>query len=364
MAIEEIAGPRIKVDALRDFVVRLLRAAGADDDSAAGTARAVTDASAHAFDTHGIRLVPSYLGTLEGGRINPKPNVVVSSKAPAIVHVDADNGFGHRASYEAVARACEVAKAMGVAVATVGRSSHHGATGCYTRAAARAGFAAIGMTHADAVVVPFGGVKPFFGTNPLSFALPVAGEEPLVLDMATSAIPFNRVMLRRATGAPLPPEVAFDADGDFTSDPDTAVSLAPLGGAQFGHKGAGLAGMVDILCSAFTGMEHGRTFQPLFGGDVTQPIPLGHFFVVLAPALFQSLAAFDHRVAAFLADLRSQPGKPGTAVHAPSDLEKAEAVRRAASGIPVDETTWGKLSAAAARLGVALPTTVQVVDDR
>lgn len=360
VAIEEIAGPRIPANALRDFVVRLLRAAGADEESAAGTARAVIDASAHAFDTHGIRLVPSYLATLEGGRINPRPTVTVTSKAPAIVHVDADNGFGHRASYEAVIRACEVAGETGVAVATVGRSSHHGATGCYTRAAARAGFAAIGMTHADPVVVPFGGVKGFFGTNPLSFALPVAGEDPMVLDMATSAVPFNRVMLRRATGTPLPPEVAFDGEGSFTTDPNKAVALAPLGGAQFGHKGSGLAGMVDLLCSAFTGMEHGNTFQPLFGGDVTQAIPLGHFFIVLAPALFQSLAVFDSRVADFLADLRGQPGKLGTAVHAPSDLEKAEAVRRAASGIPVDVVTWAHFGDAAARLGVSMPHAIEL----
>ncbi len=361
MAIEVITGPRVAADDLRDFVTRLLGAAGADGESANGTARAVTDASSNAFDTHGIRLVPSYLAILEAGRINPNPKVTATRKAPAVVHIDADNGFGHRASYEAVAQACELAGTTGVAIATVGRSSHHGATGCYTRAAARTGFAAIGMTHADPVVVPFGGVKGFFGTNPLSFAVPVQGEEPMVLDMATSAIPFNRVMLRRATGAPLPADVAFDAAGDPTTDPQEAVALAPLGGAQWGYKGSGLAGMVDILCSALTGMRHGNTFPPLFSGDTTQPIPLGHVFIVLAPALFHSLAMFDARVAAFLADLRGQPGQPGQRVQAPSDLEKAEAARRAIAGIPVDGSTWAQLGEAAARLGVTVPTSRNAV---
>lgn len=356
MAIEEIAGVRVPADALETFVQALLVAAGADRPSAAGAARAVTDASAHAFDTHGVRLVPSYLGLLRSGRVNPNPTVTATRRATAVIHVDADDGLGHRASYEAVARAGEIAAETGVAVATVGRSSHHGATGCYTRAAALAGFAAIGMTHADPLVVPFGGVEPFFGTNPLSFALPVAGEDPLVLDMATSAIPFNRVALRRATGVKLPGEVAFDADGRFTTDPHAAVTLAPLGGAAFGYKGSGLAGMVDLLCSAFTGMEHGNTLAPLFA-DVPQPVGLGHFFIVLAPALFQALGLFDARVAAFLADLRGQPGRPGEAVQAPSDLEKAEAVRRAAAGIPVDRSTWEQLGEAADRLGVPLPRT-------
>ncbi len=356
MAIEQIAGPRVMAAPLQRFTAGLLTVAGADDPSAAATARAVVDASSRAFDTHGIRLVPYYLQTLEGGRIKGAPTLTVERKAPAIVHVDADNGFGHAPSFRAIDLACDTAAETGIAIATVGRSSHHGATGCYTRAAALRGFAAIGMTHADAVVVPHGGRQGFFGTNPLSFALPVPGEDPLLLDMATSAIPFNRVLLRRATGTPLPPEVARAADGTLTEDADRATALVPLGGANFGYKGAGLAAMVDLLCSAFTGMGHGNTLAIFNGPDYTRPIPLGHVFIVMSPPLFQTLGAFDARVAAFLADLRSQPpAAAGGQVHAPGDLEKAEATRRAATGIPIDPITWEALGHEAQRRSVPLP---------
>ena len=211
------------------------------------------------------------------------------------------------------------------------------------------------MTHADRVVVPDGGVAAFFGTNPLSFAVPAPGEAPVLLDMATSCIPFNRVNLRRATGTLLPPETAVDAAGVTTRDPEAAVALRPLGGEAFGYKGAGLAGMVDILCSAFTGMGHGATFPPMGGPDFGEPISLGHFFLILKPAAFQALAAFDARVGAFLADLRGQPALPGQTVMAPGDIEKAEAERRARAGIPVDRTTWAALAALAGRYGVAVP---------
>jgi LDH2 family malate/lactate/ureidoglycolate dehydrogenase len=355
VTIETIAGPRVSADDLRRFVAELLISAGADAASSAATAKAVIDASSRAFDTHGIRLVPFYLQTLEGGRINPAPRIKIERKATSVLHVDADNGFGHAASFAAIDEACAVAAETGVAVATVGRSSHHGATGCYTRGAALKGFAAIGMTHADSVVVPYGGKQAFFGTNPLSFALPIRGEDPLLLDMATSAIPFNRVMLRRVTGTPLPPEVALRSDAAFTTDPNDTVALAPLGGGQFGYKGAGLAAMIDLLCSAFTGMGHGHTLKPFGGPDFATPIPIGHFFIVLAPAFFQALAAFDGRVTAFLDELRAQPAKPGQTVQAPGDLEKAEAARRKEAGIPVDTTTWSLLCDAAARLGVPLP---------
>ena len=355
MGLESIEGPRVSAGDLQAFVVDILRAAGADAVSAAATARAVIDASARGFDTHGVRLVPFYLASLEGGRVNGAPNLAVVRKAPAVVHIDADNGLGHLASFSAIEQACAIAAETGAAVATVGRSSHHGATGCYTRAAAIGGFAAIGMTHSDSAVVPHDGVLPFFGTNPLSFAFPVAGEDPLLLDMATSSIPFNRVMLRRATAASLPPESALAKDGEYTVNPDEAVALTPLGGAQFGYKGAGLAAMIDLMCSAFTGMEHSHLLKSFDGPDFTTPIPIGHAFIVFAPALFQPLRDFETRVSTFVEDLRAQPARPNRSVHAPGDLEKAEAARRGAAGIPVDETTWGLLLDAAKRLNVAIP---------
>jgi LDH2 family malate/lactate/ureidoglycolate dehydrogenase len=330
-------------------------AAGVDAPSATAVARSVVDASSRGVDTHGVRLVPWYIKMVEGGRINRTPNVTFTPKTSAAGHVDSDDGFGHRASFLAIEEGCRLARESGVAVVTVGRSTHHGATGVYTLAAAREGFVAIGMTHADSAVVPHGGRRAFYGTNPISFALPVSGAEPMLLDMATSSIPFNRVHLRRATGTPLPPEVAVDADGRTTVDPFAALGLHPLGGMAFGYKGAGLAAMVDILCSAFTGMGHGATLAPLGGPDYSRPIRIGHFFLILEPSAFQPASAFGARVASFLDDLRASPALPGKKVMAPGDPEVAETELRRRIGIPVDTVTWQGLAAAAARYGVAIP---------
>jgi LDH2 family malate/lactate/ureidoglycolate dehydrogenase len=54
---------------------------------------------------------------------------------------------------------------------------------------------------------------PLFDTKPISFAVPLEVEDPLVLDMASSAIPQNLVMLRRSAGSPLPLDVAVDTRG-------------------------------------------------------------------------------------------------------------------------------------------------------
>ena len=177
----------------------------------------------------------------------------------------------------------------------------------------------------------------------------------MLLDMATSSIPFNRVALRRATGVPLPADVAVTAAGLPTRDAEEARALLPLGGAAFGYKGAGLAAMIDVLCSAFTGMGHGATFAPQGGPDFSEPIPLGHFFLILAPGIFQAAETFDSRIGAMLKDLRGQPALAGQQVMAPGDVEKAEAVRRAERGIPLDTSTWNALVAAGRRYACPVP---------
>jgi LDH2 family malate/lactate/ureidoglycolate dehydrogenase len=356
MAIEKIDGPRVAAGSLEAFVAALLAAGGADQPSAAAVARAVVDASSRGVDTHGVRLVPWYVEAARGRHVKRKPRVTFTRKAPSIGHVDADLGFGHLASYRAIDEGCAIAAETGVAAITVGRSSHHGASGVYALAAARKGFAAIGMTNANSAVVPFSGVKAFFGTNPFAFAVPVKNNEPLLLDMATSSVPFNRVMLRRATGKSLPPEVAVDGKGRPTTDPNEAVALMPVGGTHFGYKGAGLAAVVDILCAPFAGMAHGATLKSTVPG--MQPIGVGHFFLVMQPSFFQALSVFDRRLADLLKDLRGQKAKRGERVLAPGDLEIEEAAVRARLGIPIDRKTWGDFEQLAGELGCPLPETM------
>jgi ureidoglycolate dehydrogenase (NAD+) len=85
--------------------------------------------------------------------------------------------------------------------------------------------------------------------------------------------------------------------------------------------------------------------------------------LVLNPSIFQALEEFDARIAEFLADLRRQPAKSGEHVMAPGDLEKAEAIRRARDGVPIDNVTWKSLVALAARYGVSAPVGVDTTDN-
>lgn len=356
--MEEFDGVRCRGEAVEEFLKALIGSAGASAESAQAAAHALTDASMRAVDTHGVRLAPHYLRGLKAGRINPTPKLREERQSAAVGYVDADDGLGHLASYRAIELGMAMAKESGMAAVAVGRSTHHGATGCYTLEAARHGFAAMGMTNADAIVAPHDGVQAFFGTNPISFAVPVAEGQPILLDMATSSIPLNRVLLRRDTGTPLPPEVAINGAGEMTVDPFAASALVPLGGANYGYKGAGLAVMVDLLCSAFTGMLHGCRLPSFVSPEVTWPARLGHFFIVFNTDTFQPRHSFTGRLAEFLGDLRGQSARPGQQVKAPGDPEWEALAERTANGLPIDRATWATLGDFAQQYGCAVPPVV------
>jgi LDH2 family malate/lactate/ureidoglycolate dehydrogenase len=313
------------------------------------------EASGRGVDTHGVRLVPHYVHTVAGGRVNGAAKPQFHGAATAGGHVDGDNGFGHLASYRAIEEGMRLARDTGVAAIGVRNSSHHGATGCYTLAAAREGFCAIGMTHADAIVVPHHGTQPFFGTNPLSFAVPVPGAEPSVIDMASSAVPMNRVWLWGANGVTLPESIAVEATGTPTRDAAQAKALLPVGGPDYGYKGTCLAMMIDLLCAGMTGMRFGAQL-PTFGGpDYKTPIPIGHFFVIFNPASFAPDGGFGRTAIDLIGALRRQPARPGETVVAPGDPELREAGDRKRKGIPVDLATWRAFAELGAEYGCPPP---------
>ena len=326
---------RVPADRLTAFVLGALTVAGAATDSAEAVTRALVSTSLRGVDSHGVRLLPHYLRALAGGRISRAPRIAVTRTAPGAAVVDADDGFGHPASYRAVVEGCRIAEETGVAAVSVVNSSHFGAAGCYALEAAALGKVAFAFCNSDAMVLLHDGVMPFHGTNPIAFAAPVAGERPFLVDMATSIVPGNRILDYKTKGLPLPEDVAVDAEGAMTIDAKAVAALMPIGGSSHGFKGASLAGIMEVLSAVLTGMAHGSRLLPMVGDDLATPRRLGHFFLVVDPEAFVPRAAYDSGMAAYLTDLRASPAKPGRRVMAPGDREWATEDYRRAIGIPL-----------------------------
>lgn len=353
--MEIFAGVRIAHDVLERYCTALLAGFGASAEAASACARALTEASLRGVDTHGVRLLPLYVQWIGGGRLRTDARITFERRAPSLGVIDADGGFGHPASYRAVDEAIAMAAETGVGCVAVHRTSHHGATGTYALHGARKGFVVFGFTQSGPGVVAHQGRQAFNGTNPIAFAVPLDGEEPMLLDMATSSIPLNRIYLRRDTGTPLPDNVAVDAQGAMTTDAHQAQALLPLGGVEYGYKGAGLATMVELLCSIFTGTAAAVTLPPFSDVSRGAPSPLGHFFMAIDGARFRGLAAMTGASTDLVSRLRSADAVEGAEVLAPGDPEKAEMAARRRKGVPVDVATWQRLGELAAEKGVAVP---------
>jgi ureidoglycolate dehydrogenase (NAD+) len=327
-----------------------LRSVDVDAADAASVARSLVQTNLWGIDSHGIARLPHYLNRITHGSIKPRPQIVVTPTGPSTAQVDGDHGLGIVVSHRANRVAIDLARASGIGAVGVTDSSHCGAVGLYARDAAREGLIGMAFTHSDKIAAPHGGHLPFLGTNPIAMAFPRENAEPVCLDMATTSIPWNRVMNARREGIGLPDDVAVDRTGAPTNDAQAANALRPLGGLDYGHKGYGLALVVELLCGPLHGNLWGPQIGPMYG-ELTRPRHIGAFFIVLDPMRFAggpTLAATIEQMARTLA---AEPGE----VLMPGDPELAEQSRRRALGVPIEPGLRDEMRAWSERLKVSPP---------
>jgi ureidoglycolate dehydrogenase (NAD+) len=340
----------VPAERLIDWASRALQAVDMPAEDAAQLAGSLVQTSLWGIDSHGLARLPHYLDRITRGSIKARPQMAFIRSGPGTGQLAGDRGQGIVVAFRANAHAMELAREAGIGAVGVSDSSHCGAIGLYTREAARRGFIGLAFTHADSIAAPHGGTRPFFGTNPIAIAFPREGAEPVCLDMATTSIPWNRVMNARREGHPLPPDVAIDATGQPTTDAGAAIAVTPLGGEGYGHKGYALALMVDLLCGPLNGAPFGREIPSMFG-DLDAPRRIGAFFIAVDPMRFAGGAALPLVVAQVAAALAAEPGSP----RMPGDPERDHELARRRDGIPVEPVLAQQFRAWSERLGVAAP---------
>jgi ureidoglycolate dehydrogenase (NAD+) len=274
----------------------------------------------------------------------------VMRTGPVTAQVHGEDGLGIVHAALAMEVAIEMAKENGAGIVGVGHSSHCGAMQLYTRMAARERLVGIAMTHSSSVVIPHGGKHKYFGTNPISIAVPRAGGEPACLDMATAQVAWNKVLNARIEGHALEAGIAVDEHGLPTTDPHAARANIPLGGPTYGYKGYGLAFMVDLLCGVMNGMTYGRHINGMYE-ELDRPRKIGHFLMALDPGRFAGAETLEATVDALIADLRTQ----GDDILYPGEPEERAQRERLATGIPIDDEALRDMREWSAKLGVAPP---------
>tara|TARA_B110000483_G_scaffold237318_1_gene311886 strand:- start:155 stop:1228 length:1074 start_codon:yes stop_codon:yes gene_type:complete len=344
-----------QVGSLDSFSRQVFQNAGVDTLSSDAATRAMLHGSIHGVDSHGIRLLAHYVKAFQGGRLNKRPKVTIIQERSGTAVLDADNAHGAVGAFAAIEHAIGNAKAAGIAAVAIQNTSHFGPAGAFSKAAADAGMIALVFGNSDSFVRLFDGAEPFHGTNPISVAVPSGQDDPWLLDMATSSVPFNRVELHRSLQRDLAKGVASDSNGRDTTDPFSAEMLAPVGGSDFGFKGAALGGVAEIFSAVLTGMKLSPDIAPMVGPDFLHAREMGAFVIVMDPVAFVAAPLIEAGMTRYLSLLRGSKPRAGQRVMAPGDREWARAAQRQVQGIPLDPVTVANFSQLAEDYKVKLP---------
>jgi LDH2 family malate/lactate/ureidoglycolate dehydrogenase len=346
---------------LAAWVRDLLRGLGVRSGHASSTARVLLSADLQGIDSHGVARLPAYVDMLVRGAmaVDGDPEVVGGEHGTALI--DAHNILGHPASEFAMREALVRAERFGVGWVAVANSNHHGTAGYYARLAAEAGMIGLSGTNAGARVAPAGANRPFLGTNPFACAAPTSSPPMFVLDMATSAVSTGKFEIAQREGRDVPEGWGVGPEGTPTRDPNELAQggwLLPLGSFPWlsGHKGSGLAVMVEILTSILAGGPYGPGVQNLVFTSATTPPRVSHFFAAVDPGCFGGREAFAASVTALLDDVRSLPAAdPEVPVMTPGEPEWRHERERRQHGIPLIGPVVTALAEAGDAHGFRLP---------
>jgi L-2-hydroxycarboxylate dehydrogenase (NAD+) len=345
----------VNVEVLRDFSARVLHAAGCDHEVAKIAADVFLEADMRSVGFQGIDHMHTLIRGIRNGHIDPKALPSVVKDNPGYVLIDGNRGLGQPAAVLAADLAIAKAKKTGVCCAGITNSSDIFMIGFYAERIARAGLVGFVFTGAPPSVHPHGGIERILGTNPLAIAFPTADENPIVIDMATSAV--SNSYLRQAAyyDEEIPEHVAVDAQGQPTKSAHAVRNggaIAPLAG----HKGFALSLAVALLAGPLVGAQTGKAMNGWRGDNKGPQGTYGHFLFAIDPACFGDPQDFRKSVSTFLDELRSSRKAPGIAeIRIPGSRSFQTRQRSMREGVRIYDAVWENFALLANSLGVKVP---------
>lgn len=334
---------------LQTYAAALLAGGGFSPAHAEQTARVLVWANARGAESHGVLRIPRYVEMVEQGKIDPVAVPQVEKTDGAVSVLEAARAPGASSMLAAMDEAVAIASRLGIGWCSARNITHAGAVGYYTMQAASRGYVGIVMSASGPLMAYHGARVSGVSTNPLSIAVPSAGN-PLLLDMSTSNVALGKVMAAKDAGTSVPEGWGIDADGTPTTDPKKIATLTPLGGP----KGSGLSLMIEILASVL--VSNPVISEALSG----RAAAMNGLAMALDVKAFANPDTFARQIAELVASIKGLPTASGTdEVLMPGERGFAMAERRTRDGIPVAAGTLKRLAELAERLGVNSPEALQ-----
>jgi LDH2 family malate/lactate/ureidoglycolate dehydrogenase len=272
--------------------------------------------------SHGVAHLKMYYERMKKALQLPTTRITVVKDTPTTAVLDGGNGMGMVVGYNAMNMAIQKARQFGLGAVAVRNSSHYGVAGYYPLMAEKAGMVGLSVTNAHPSTAPTFGVKPMLGTNPIAVAAPSDESFPYMYDAATSIAPRGKIEIAARANKPIPEGWVVNQGGVSATDSHNMieemnlgnVALLPLGGMgelMGGHKGYGLATLVEILSASF---QNGTYLWGLTDTDAEgkpQFLRIGHFFLAMDVEHFIPLADFKKITGNIMRELRDSTKIPG-----------------------------------------------------
>ena len=255
---------------------------GCNESNANALAKIVQSAERDGSHSHGLFRIPGYVKALRSGKVKGDALPVIKKITPNILKVSGNNCFAPLAQEMGLKEIVQITKKLGVGVLSLTEIHHFAALWPEVEYLAENNLVGIACTAYMPSVAPAGGNTPFFGTNPIAFAYPIPGKNPIVYDMATAAMAQGEVQIAARDEKKVPLGTGLDGDGQLTDDPKKILEgvLLPFGG----YKGSAIALMVELLAAGVTGENFSYEAKENDNGDGGPPQG-GEIIIALSPEI-------------------------------------------------------------------------------
>lgn len=328
---------RLSVDDIFAAASECLQKHGCDSENANAVAEVIAAAERDGCHSHGLMRLAGYVAALDSGKVNGKARPSLSQTATAVLRVDGNGGFAPLALSESRQRLIDTATQTGIAALALTNIHHFAALWAEVEPLAESGLCAFACTSYKPAVIPAGGSKALYGTNPIAFGWPRKSGLPIVFDQASSVMARGEVMLAAREGHDLPSGVGVDGDGNPTTDPNEVLKGAML--AFGGYKGSSIAMMVELLAGSLIGESFSFEAAERDNNDGGPPRG-GEFIFAMNPDHFGDAANWrDHSERLFM-QILAQEG-----VRLPGDRRYKNRAEAMKNGVEVSTSVYDKIRA-------------------
>ena len=229
----------IQVNNLIDFVAEVFSHSESSPEEARRIATYLTTANLTGHDSHGVIRVPLYIRWKKMGSVVPDQIAEVVVDTPSLAVIDGKFGYGQTVTPQAVRIGIEKCKKAGLAAIALRNAGHIGRVGDWAEMAAAEGLVSVHFVNAagSLLVAPYGGVEKRLSTAPYCVGIPRQGQDPIVLDFATSVVAEGKVLVASRGGKKLPKGALVDADGTLSEDPAVLYGPHTQGRSARPHQG-------------------------------------------------------------------------------------------------------------------------------